>query len=102
MRRLWMITAVLAMILLATTIYLSREARAKKEEGFTGYVVGLNSVIYLREEPEPASHIVTILELGQQVFITDEADSRGLSWYQVRAGDNEGWILADRIGVDPP
>jgi hypothetical protein len=97
-----MITAVLAMILLATTVYLSREARTKEEEGFTGYIVGLNSVIYLREEPEPASHIVTILELGQQVFITGEVDSHGLSWYQVRAGDNEGWILADRIGVDPP
>lgn len=101
-RPIWIITGLVALILLATTIYLSREARAKKEAGFTGYVAGLESVVYLRQEPERVSRIVTILELGQPVYVTDKMEVQENTWYFVNAGDFEGWIPSERVGMEPP
>jgi SH3-like domain-containing protein len=89
-------------VLLAATVYLSREARVKEEAGYSAHIVGRNSVIYLRQDPNPTSHIVTILELGQEVFVTDTSDEQAIPWAQVRAGDYEGWVPAERIGLGPP
>jgi SH3-like domain-containing protein len=101
-RTLWIITGVFVVLLLAATVYLSREAAAKREAGYSAHIVGLNSVIYLRQDPDPRSHIVTILELGQQVFVTDISDEQVIPWAHVKAGDYEGWVPAERIGVEPP
>lgn len=101
-RSLWTIAGLFAVLLLAGTVYLSREARAKEEAGYSAHIVGLNSVIYLRQDPIPTSHIVTILELGQQVFVIDMSDGSSIPWAKVRAGDYEGWIPAERIGSGPP
>ncbi len=101
-RTLWIITGAIAVVLLAATMYLSQEAKAKEEAGYSAHIVGRNGVIYLRLDPDPTSHIVTILELGQQVFVTDMSDEHAIPWTQVRAGDYEGWVPAERIGVEPP
>lgn len=101
-RTLWIMTSAIAVVLLAATVYLSREAKAKEEAGYSAHIVGRNSVIYLRQDPDPTSHIVTILELGQQVFVTGMSDETAFPWAQVRAGDYEGWVPAERIGVEPP
>ena len=100
-RYLWIVTCLIAVILAAFTVYLSKEARAKEEAGYSAYIVGANSVIYLRQNPDPTSHVVTILELGQQVFVTDISDDGPIPWAQIRAGDYEGWIPAQRIGEEP-
>ena len=101
-RTLWIISGVFLVLLLAATVYLSREARAKEEAGYSAHIIGRNSVIYLRLDPNPTSHIVTILELGQLVFVTDTSNEQAIPWVQVRAGDYEGWVPAERIGVGPP
>jgi SH3-like domain-containing protein len=101
-RTLWIITGVFAVVLVAATVYLSREARAKEEAGYSAHIVGRNSVIYLRQDPNPTSHIVTILELGQEVFVTDMSDEQAIPWAQIRAGDYEGWVPEERIGMVPP
>jgi len=99
---LWLIAGAAAVILFALTVNLSQEARAKEDAGYLAYVVGLNSVIYLRQEPDPTSHIVTILELGQQVFVIDISEDLAISWAQVRTDSYEGWLPAARISAEPP
>ncbi len=101
-RTLWLITGVAAVILFAVTVYLSREARAKEDAGYLAYIAGLNSVIYLRQEPNPTSHIVTILELGQQVFVIDISEDLAIPWAQVRTDNYEGWLPVERISTEPP
>jgi hypothetical protein len=101
-RTFWIITGAVALVLVVATVYLSREAKAKEEAGYSAHILGRNSVIYLRQDPDPSSHIVTVLELGQQVFVTDISDEYAIPWAHVRAGDYEGWVPAERVGVDPP
>jgi Bacterial SH3 domain len=96
-RNLWLITGVVAVILLAATLYLSREARLKEEAGYSATIMGLNSVIYLRQQPDPTSHIVTILEIGQQVFVSEISEDGVIPWAKIRTGEFEGWIPAERI-----
>ena len=101
-RNLWYITSIVAVILLAATLYLSREARIKEETGYSATIVGLNSVIYLRQQPDPTSHIVTILELGQQVFVTEISEDGVIPWAKIRTGEFEGWVPAERIAEGSP
>jgi len=101
-RNLWLVTGVIAVILLAATLYLSREARIKEEAGYSATIMGLNSVIYLRKQPDPTSHIVTILELGQQVFVTEISEDGAIPWAKIRIGEFEGWVPAERITEGPP
>ena len=101
-RILWIITGVAVLILAAATVFLSREARAKEEAGYSAHIMGRNSVIFLRLEPDPRSHIVTVLELGQQVFVTRISEDHAIPWAHVRAGEYEGWVPAERVEVDPP
>jgi hypothetical protein len=101
-RRLWVFTGLVAVFLVVVTVYLAREEKAKEEAGYSAYIVGLNSVIYLREHPDPTSYIVTILDLGQQVFVTDISDVAAVPWARVRTGSFEGWVPAERIGEQPP
>ena len=101
-RRLWVFTGLVAVLLVVVTVYLAREEKAKEDEGYSAYIVGLNSVVYLREHPDPTSHIVTILDLGQRVFVTDISDEAAVPWARVRTGSFEGWVPAERIGEQPP
>ena len=100
-RNLWLVTGVVAAILLVATVYLSREARIKEEAGYSATIMGLNSVIYLRQQPDPTSHIVTILELGQQVFVTEISEDSAIPWAKIRTGEFEGWVPAERIAEGP-
>ncbi|MFN2189452.1 MAG: SH3 domain-containing protein [Candidatus Promineifilaceae bacterium] len=97
-RSLWIITGAAALLMLAATLYLSHVERQQEEAGYAVEITGRNSVIYLREQPDPNSRIVTILELGQQVFVIDFNDEGVIPWAKVRSEDLEGWIPAERVG----
>lgn len=100
-RLLWILTAAAAAMLAAATFLVSQEAREKEEEGYVAYVVGTDSVIYLRENPSALAHIVTILELDQQVFVTGRTVATDDPWLQVDTGEYQGWVPAERIGRQP-
>ena len=99
MRVLWILTGAAALLLLAATIHLSRQEQIREETGYAAIIEGQNSVIYLRERPDPTSHIVTILDLGQQVFVIDVDEEGVIPWAKVRAGELEGWLPAERVGI---
>jgi hypothetical protein len=101
-RLLWLITGAAAVVLFAATVYLSREAEAKEDAGYSAFVAGLNSVIYLRQAPDPTSHIVTILEYGQQVFVLEIPEDQANPWARVRTDIHEGWLPAERMSAEPP
>jgi uncharacterized protein YgiM (DUF1202 family) len=101
LRSLWLLTGITVVLLLAATIYLAREANVKQEAGYSAYIVGLKGVIYLRQQPNPSSRVVTILELGQRVFVTQSSHESGTPWAKITTGEYEGWVPAERLGETP-
>lgn len=101
-RILWLLTAFAVVLLLAGTIYLSSEAREREGSGFTAYVTSAGTVVYLRQTPDYTAHIVTILEAGQMVYVTNRFENDRFTWYHATTGEHRGWIPAERLSVDPP
>jgi hypothetical protein len=98
---LWITTAIVAALLLGATFNVFQKSQEVQEAGFTGYVIGVNSAIYLRSLPSNAGSIVTILELGMPVHVSDSARQGNVDWYLVETATSEGWIPAERISTNP-
>jgi len=52
-----------------------------------------SNAVRLRKEPSTEAKIITLMEKGKQVEVL--AESSG--WYQVKCGDNTGWVLSTLI-----
>jgi len=99
---LWIITAFVVVILIATTINMVLKERANREVGFIGYISGVNSAVFVREEPSANSTILTIVELDTPVLVTDRHDEGNQTWYRIQADNVEGWLPAERVSTESP
>jgi hypothetical protein len=99
---LWIITGLAVVLLLVITLNLRSRATTQEAAGFTGTITGVNSAVYLYQQPSAGSHIITVLDLGATVYVSD-SDSAGESeWYYVNTGEATGWLPASRVSRDPP
>ena len=99
---LWIITGLAAVILLVFTLNLRSRALTQEAAGFTGRITGLNSAVYLYEQPSTTSRIVTILDLGATVHVSDSDSDGSTEWYYVDSEGAAGWLPASRVSHDPP
>jgi len=71
---------------------------------FTGYVDATK--LNVRSEPGTSgTDIITQLEQGDKVTVTNEKDYDGKSWYQINVNGHEGWVSGSFISssvVDQP
>ncbi|HUS94550.1 MAG TPA: SH3 domain-containing protein [Patescibacteria group bacterium] len=98
----WIITGLAAVLLLVFTLSLRSRALVQKSAGFTGTITGVDSAVYLYEQPSASSHIITLLDLGDPVIVTDSDGEENTLWYYVNSVKANGWLPADRVSRNPP
>lgn len=91
-----------AVVLLVFTLNLRSRALEQEAAGFSGTIGGVNSAVYLYERPSASSRIVTILDLGAPVHVSDSENDGNIDWYYVYAKGAAGWLPANRVSRDPP
>jgi len=99
---LWAITGLATLFLLVITLNLRSRALSQEAAGFVGTITGTNSAVYLYERPNTGSRIVTVLDLGAFVFVSDSNSAGSTQWYYVNSGEATGWLPASRVSRDPP
>jgi len=99
---LWIITGLAVVLLLAFTLTLRTRAKTQNAAGFTGVISGVNSAVYLYEQPNTSSHIITVLDLGVSVFVSETDSSGNSQWYYVNTKEVAGWLPASRVSRNPP
>ena len=99
---LWIITGLAVVLLLVFTLNLRSRAITQEAAGFTGVITGVNSAVYLYQQPSASAHIVTVLDLGVSVYVSDSDSSGNTNWYYVNSGEAAGWLPASRVSRDPP
>ena len=99
---LWAITGLAALILLIATVTLFRRADQIEESGIVGYVANGGPAVFLRDQPSSSGAVLTILEPGVSVRVTDSTTRGNVDWYQVVTEENAGWLHKSRISFDPP
>lgn len=91
-----------AVFLLLFTLNLRSRALTQEAAGFAGTITGVNSAVYLYEQPSASSHIITVLDLGEIVYVSDSDSDGDTQWYYVNSEAATGWLLASRVSRDPP
>jgi len=99
---LWRITAAVALLLLAFTLLLVVKARSKTSAGFTGYISGQNTTVYLRNQPDMTSRINAILNHGTTVNVDYSTSRDGMTWYRVHTENDIGWIPESNLSLTKP
>ena len=99
---LWIITGMATVFLLVFTLNLRSRSLAQEATGFTGKITGINSAVYLYEQPNTSSRIITVLDLGAKVYVSDSERDGNTEWYYVNSGEATGWLPAGRVSHDPP
>lgn len=102
LKSLWGITGLAALILAIATLALFQRADQIEETGIIAYVANSGSAVFLRDQPNSNGAVLTALETGTLVRVTDSATRSNVDWYHVVAGENSGWLPASRISLDPP
>jgi len=100
--RLWMVTGLGALVLVVATIGLGVKARSQANQTVTVYTVDKNIVISLYAEPSMASRIVTVLERGEPLAVTDYTNRGDQTWYHVNTKTGSGWIHANHLSLNSP
>lgn len=99
---IWIFTGFVALLLLVTTLRLSAQAGSVQEEGIRGTISGSPGAIYLRDSPDTAGAVITILELGDAVQILQSKNEQGVAWHFVETDLVSGWIPAERVALESP
>lgn len=92
--RLWLVTAIVFLLLLAATVALVLEARSQPAAGVEALV---ERRTFLREEPVGAGRVDAVLRPGSAVTIVDLVQQSGATWYQVEVGGVRGWVPANTV-----
>lgn len=98
----WIITGICSLILLGATIVLALRTRTISSVGVTGYITTSDQSPYLRSTPSSNSHILTILESGNQVSVIDSLDRNNSTWLEIQTDEYTGWIQAEYVSHEPP
>jgi len=99
---LWRITAAVAALLFVFTILLMVKDRNKTDAGFTGYISGGDSMVYLHSQPSESSRTVAILNPGTELFVDKSTTRDEISWYHVKTGNGTGWIQEINFSLTEP
>jgi uncharacterized protein YgiM (DUF1202 family) len=99
---LWIITGLVALVLLAATIGLASKARAKAILNSEVYLSRTNSLNVLRDQPDRFSRIIATLKRGTAVTVRDSVTRDGQTWYYVEARTASGWVEAEYVSREPP
>lgn len=92
--RLWLVTAIVFLLLLAATVALALEARSQPVAGVEALV---ERRTFLRAEPLGTGRVDAVLRPGTAVTIVDLAQQSGGNWYQIEVGGLSGWIPANTV-----
>lgn len=99
---LWRVTAGVAIILLVLTLMMVVKTRTITSTGFTGYISGQNTIVYLRIHPTDTSHTVAILNPGTTVFVDHSTTRNDITWYHVKTESSAGWIPEAQLSITNP
>lgn len=95
------VTGLTIMSLIALTIALFLRANQIEEAGIIGYVTNMEAAPFLRERPGNNGPVITVLEHGTMVHITDSTSLSTGDWYFVRVDGTSGWLQAALISFEP-
>jgi hypothetical protein len=102
-RVLWLVTGLVALLLLVATLRLATRAQSERILGQTVYLISRGSAAMLHQEPDPGSPVVGALVHGSTVVVLDQASQGGETWYLVHKSNMApGWIPAANVSRDPP
>ncbi len=99
---LWVITALVALVLMVATIGLASRARAKAILNSTVYLNRKSGLNVLHDQPDRFSRIIATLKRGTEVIVRDSATKDGQTWYYVEARTVLGWVEAEYVSPNPP
>ncbi len=100
--RLWILTGLIALVLLVTTVSLTLRATSQTDQTVTAYLTGGGRLFQLYEEPNRLARVRSVLDYGAAVEVVDSAQERDQLWYYVQAEDKSGWIPAESVRLEPP
>ena len=98
----WLLTGIVAAILLIATIALTVKTVQNASSGYTAYLTSPTQLIHLHEEPNAYSKSVAIKEHGTAVTVLQTRRGGSQTWYFVNADEISGWVSEARISSIPP
>ena len=99
---LWIITGLVALVLMAVTIGLASKARAKAVLNSEVYLNRKSSLNVLHDQPDRFSRIIATFKRGTAVIVRDSVTKDGQTWYYVEARTASGWVQAEYVSPNPP
>jgi len=100
--RLWILTGLVALVLLGVTVSLTSRATSQANQTVMVYLTGGGRVFQLYEEPDRLARVRSVLDYGTAVQVVDSTKDGDQLWYYVEVEDKSGWIPATAISLDPP
>jgi hypothetical protein len=97
---LWKITSLAIAGLLIATFFLAYQAVNLPQTGLYGKLTSSDPTLYLFSEPSTGSQVVTILERGSRVYVTDIVTQQSITWVKIRAGRFSGWLPEANIAFE--
>ena len=99
---LWIITGLVALILVTATIGLASRARAKAILNSEVYLSRTSSLNVLHDQPDRFSRVIATFKRGTAVIVRDSVAKDGQTWYHVEARTASGWVEAEYVSPNPP
>jgi len=100
---LWLLTAIVAVALLAATITLAARDRSYRILNSTVYLTNREPTIRLHQGPDGESPVVAALVRGSAVTVLDTSSGAGQIWYRVQKGEmTPGWVPAGQVRLKRP
>jgi SH3-like domain-containing protein len=106
--RLWILTGLVALVLLIVTVSLASRALvlprtiSQADQTVTVYLTGGGRLFQLYEEPDRLARVRSVLEYGTAVDVVDSTEDRDQLWYYVEVEEKKGWIPAESVSLEPP
>ena len=106
-RILWIVTAVVAVALLAATVTLAVQANAQGGENggqrVRAYLHSDQPFVIILTEPEYRSTVMSIQTADTPIIVTEYLRRDGEDWYQVDITEMEsGWVQGRYISLERP
>lgn len=99
--RLWYLTGLIVLLLLAGTASLAARNADLDDVGFDAALNRSGGPVVVYEGPTGLDSIITILPQGSSVFVKEALESEGRKWVLIQAGEFEGWVPAEEIRIPP-
>ena len=105
-RILWIITAFIAVALLAVTVTFAVQADQQSDQGgqrVRAYLQSDQPFVILLAEPDERSTVASIQTSDSAIIVTEYFRSEGEDWYQIDISEMEsGWVQGRYISLERP